>query len=86
MPIVSAACEPSSKSQKSYGIRKNLPAAAPQGKNLVRVAKVGDTSIHNIQDQMREPRDNKSISSYTSNLSGKSLSQRVGHIAKPKPK
>ncbi len=74
-----------SRSQRNVGIRKNhnQQPISPSTKNLVRVNKniYNDASII-INEKLR---DNKSLSSI-SNLSGKSLSQRIGYVIKPTPK
>lgn len=66
------------------GIRRNNlqtePPISPSTRNLVRVGKPINTDGSILLGE--KLRDNKSLSSY-SNLSGKSLSQRVGFIAKP---
>lgn len=78
--------EPTSRSQKAVGIRRNNlhtePPISPSTRNLVRVSKAGNADGSILLGE--KLKDNKSLSSY-SNLSGKSLSQRVGFISKPAP-
>jgi hypothetical protein len=78
--------DPSSRSQRNVGIKKNQQSQqpiSPSTKNLVRVSKnlQNDASIL-AAEKLRE---NKSLSSI-SNLSGKSLSQRIGYVVKAAPK
>lgn len=78
--------DPSSRSQRNVGIKKNQQSQqpiSPSTKNLVRVSK----NVHNDASILlaEKLRDNKSLSSI-SNLSGKTLSQRVGYVVKAAPK
>ena len=77
--------EPTSRSQKATGIKKNIVSQepiSPSTRNLVRVNKNAANDASAIMGE--KLRGNKSISSI-SNLSGKSLSQRVGFVSKPPP-
>lgn len=75
--------EPTSRSQKATGIKKNTVGQepiSPSTRNLVRVSKGAGNDASVLMGEKLQ--GNKSISSI-SNLSGKSLSQRVGFVAKP---